>query len=268
MGADALQAIYDDCKQQARKLAGRPGDITQRVMVHHQLYRASFGNHVFPLVALHGALWAYGFFETTGKLGDLIGLRYFYDEEEKKTRMKMLDGFAEGFKAINREVFVDTFTNFHFSWRCGETAGAEAFLHPELLDALNEAHRATRKQESLSEERKKHLFTKALHFEQECTVAPGIARELERFDCPILRALCLMPIVRFSYFPAWRHFYFRDFSDKEERIRRAMHSYQIAESQGWDRVEASMQDYAVLPTAYFDKPEAHAQELFAAASIA
>lgn len=262
MNGESLRDRYERHRARARLLAGQPGDIAQRVMVHHQIYRDSAKNHVFPLVALHGALWGYGFFETTGKLGEIISYRYFYDEAQRRERHSMLDRFAEGFKAVNREVFVDTYANFYFTREAGEERGAEEIVQPELLAALNHAHRATRDGRSLDREAREALFSLALRFEQERTVAPGIARELERFDCPILRTLCLKPIVRFAYFPAWRAFYFDDFSNKDERIRRAMRSYRIAEERGLDEVESSIERYGVLPEAFFADPARYREGLY------
>ena len=251
MHVDELRVSYDRTKAIARTLAGAPGDIAKRVMVHHSLYVDSRGNHAFPMVALHGALWGYDFFETSGKLGSLISYRFFLDKEEKARRLAMLNGFAEGFKAVNREVFVDTYTNYHFTKAHGRERGAETFVHAELLEALNEVHAAAEAGQTLDDERKKHVFTQALRFEQEITVAPGIERELAKFDCPILKALCMKPIVRFAYFPAWRRFYFGDFSSKEERIEKAVRSFDIAAYRGWGDVEASMKTYGVLPAEYF-----------------
>lgn len=261
MQSQSLRARYEHHRQRARALAGAPGDIAQRVMVHHQIYRESGKNHVFPLIALHGALWGYGFFETGGKLGELISYRYFYDEAQRRERHAMLDRFAEGFKAVNREVFIDTFANFYFTREAGEQPGAEELVQPALLAALNNAHRATREGRTLDRDARESLFSLALQFEQELTVAPGIARELARFDCPILRALCLKPIVRFAYFPAWRAFYFDDFSNKDERVRRAMRSLRIAEERGLDLVESSIEAYGVLPEEFFVDPARHCAAL-------
>ncbi len=240
-----LRDAYAALKTEARSLAGGPGDILQRVRAHHAMWVDSRGNHAFPLIALHGALWAYDFFEVTGKLGELISYRYFYDREEKGERLGMLNGFAEGFKAVNREVFVDTYTNYHFTKRHGREPGAEEIVRGELLEALLEIHGAASSGTTLSDARKKHVFTQALLFEQEATVAPGVARELAKFDCPILRALCMKPMVKFAYFPLWRRFYFRDFSDKEERIDRAIRSFDIAAHRGWDEVVGAMNGYRV-----------------------
>ncbi|MBK6464214.1 MAG: hypothetical protein IPF92_24920 [Myxococcales bacterium] len=249
--SDRLRAAYDALKARARARAGRPGDIAQRVMEHHAIYQDSRGNHAFPLIALHGALWGYNFFETTGKLGEIISYRYFLDAEEKATRHAMLNAFAEGFKAVNREVFIDTYTNWYFTREHGRERGAEALVNGALLEALNEAHAARAAGRELDLTRKRHLFVQALHFEQELTVAPGIARELAKFDCPILRALCMKPLVRFEYFPFWRTFSFSDFSNKEERVERALESFDLAAEQGWEAVRESMRDYGVLPDTFF-----------------
>src|SRR4051812_45502428 len=132
---NALRRAYDAIKVEARALAGQPGDILQRVRVHHSIYADSKGNHAFPLIALHGALWGYDFFEVTGKLGELVSYRYFLDADEKTKRLGMLNAFAEGFKAVNREVFVDTYTNYHFTKAHGRERGAEELVHGELLEA-------------------------------------------------------------------------------------------------------------------------------------
>lgn len=238
-----LRAAYEGIRTEARQLAGSPSDIVARVVAHHALYRDSGGNHAFPLVALHGALWGYDFFEVTGKLGEIVSYRYVFDAEEKAKRHAMLGRFAEGFKAVNREVFVDTFTNYRFTALHGHAPGAETLVHPELLEALNEVHAAKTSGRSLDAARKKHVFERSLRFEQEVTVAPGIARELAAFDCPILRALCMKPVVRFAYFGFFERFFFGDFSDKDERISRALASFDIACERGWDEVERSMLRY-------------------------
>lgn len=230
-------------KAEARLRAGAPGDILPRVLAHRAIYLDSNGNHAFPLIALHGALWGHDFFEVTGTLGEIISYRYFLDAEERKKRHGMLDAFAEGFKAVNREVFVDTYTNYVFTKQHGRDPGAEELVHPELLEALNEVHHARERGVALDDARKRHVFERALAFEQEVTVAPGIARELAKFDCPILRALCMKPSVRFAYFPILRRFYFRDFSDKQERIERALRAFDIAAYRGWSAVLEAMQGY-------------------------
>ncbi len=242
----SLRAAYDAIAAEARRQAGAPGDILLRVLAHRAIYLDSNGNHAFPLIALHGALWGHDFFEVTGTLGEIISYRYFLDADERRKRHGMLDAFAEGFKAVNREVFVDTYTNYFFTKLYGRAKGAEALVHPELLDALNEIHAARERGAVLDDARKRSAFAKALAFEQEVTVAPGIAAELAKFDCPILRALCMKPSVRFSYFPILRRFYFRDFSNKEERIDRALRAFDIAVHRGWGAVLDATHGYRLV----------------------
>lgn len=245
---------YEQLRAMAVRLAGAPGDIAQRVMVHHQVFLDSKGNHAFPLVALHGALWAAGFFETTGKLGDALRARYFYSTRERTARMAMLGGFAEGFKSVNRGVFIDTFTNYFYTKHYGLRREASRMMQPELFGALNAVHAANRAGVTLGAVERRDVFAQALEFEQELTVAPGIAREVARFDCPVLRFLCLRPLVRFHYFPRQRYMWFRNFADKSERIAKAMRSYDLAASVGWGRVEQAMRGSPVLPAAYWSDP--------------
>lgn len=260
---DEPRAGYETIRAVAMRLAGTPGDIARRVVLHHQIYRDSRGNHAFPLVALHGALWAAGFFETTGRLGDALRVRYFYSTRERELRMAMLGGFAEGFKSVNRSVFIDTFTNFYFTKHYGVRRDAASILHPELFTALNAVHAATRSGTSLSPGQKREIFSLALQHEQEVTVAPGIKAEVEKFDCPILTFLCLRPLVRFSYFPRRTWLWFRNFSDKSERIAKAMRSYDLAAQAGWTAVEGAMRLSPVLPAAYWSDPGGFVRQIAA-----
>lgn len=258
---DESRAGYEAIRASAVRLAGEPGDIARRVMVHHQIYRDSSGNHTFPLIALHGALWAAGFFETTGRLGDALRARYFYSRRERELRMAMLGGFAEGFKSVNRSVFVDTFTNFYFTKYYGSRRDASSILHPELFAALNAVHAAAQSGVALQPEMKRQVFSLALQYEQEVTVAPGVRTEVEKFDCPILTFLCLRPLVRFPYFPRHTWMWFRNFADTSERIAKAMRSYDLAAQTGWNAVEGAMRLSPVLPAAYWTDPGRFVQQI-------
>ncbi len=256
----SLKDRYLEIQNRARRLAGEPGDIARRVAVHYSLYQDSRGNHAFPLVALHGALWAYGFFESTGKLGRIIQYRYFYNARERKFRMGLLNGFSQGFKSVNRSVFIDTYTNYFFTKECGGS-GVSEFVRPELADALDRVHHAARNGASLSDSEKKHVFLQSLRWEQEITVGPGVKAEVEKFHCPILTFLCLKPVVRFAYFPRWKFLFFNNFSNTDERIENARRSFELARLRGWDKVERSMKDYRVLPEPFFQSPSDYVKGL-------
>lgn len=240
-----MDAAYADLHAEADRLAGSLTDFPRRSALHLALYRDSGRQHPFPLLALHGALWGARFFETTGRLGQALRARYFYDARERAARMALLARFADGFKAVNRAVFLDTYANYHFSKRYGREPGADRVVRPSLLAALNTVHDAARRGAVLAPETRRAVFEQALRWEQEVTVAPGVRAEIARFDCPILRRLCLSPVVHFAFFPRGRAFVFRNFGDPDERIRRGLQAYDLAVRAGWNRVEAAHADYGI-----------------------
>ena len=177
-----LAAAYQKIRAEGVRVAGGPGDIPQRVGLLHSIYVDSGGNHAFPEVALHGALWAYGFYERRGTVNRLISQRYFYDHEERAQRAYMLFTFSQGFKEANRSVFLDTYTNYFFTKAHGETPGADHVLPPQLLDALNRVHHAAHRGRELTRSERGDVFTTALLFEQEKTVGPKVKSEVAKFS--------------------------------------------------------------------------------------
>lgn len=257
---DAAEA-YRTIRAEAVRLAGGPGDIPQRVALLHSIYVDSGGNHAFPEVALHGALWAYGFYERRGTVNRLINQRYFYDSEERARRAYMLFAFSQGFKEANRSVFLDTYTNYFFTKAHGAAPGADEVLPPQLLDALNRVHHAAGQGRRLTRSERGEVFTTALLFEQEKTVGPKVKSEVAKFDCPVLTAIVLKPIVRFTYFPRTTFMRFHNFGETDERIEKAVRSYELAEDVGWDRVSGTIHLHGILPSRCFEDPLAYADEL-------
>jgi hypothetical protein len=245
-----LQARYQSLRSAAVELAGDLLDIPRRVEILYDLYRDSRGNHAFSLIAAHGALWAWNYFETGGALGRLMTYRYFYNSKERAYRLGLLNSFAESFREVNRLVCIDTVANYRFVAEYGDEPNAVAILPNRLLDALKQVHAARLAQETVSETKKFEIFEASFHCEQEVTVAPGVKQAVAGFDCPILRRLILCPIVRFRFFPKWHYMFFKDFSHTEERIRRGMHAFRLAQAAGWDHVVASMEDYRVMPSSF------------------
>ena len=256
-----LQTAYASLKAQAELLAGGLGDIQRRVAILTSLYLDSGCNHVFSQMAAHGALWAMGYFEAGGSLGRLVARRYFYSAEERGYRLGILREFSESFRRVNRLVCIDTYTNYHFARTYGHLPGAGDVIPTDLLDALNRIHHARVHNTTLTSSEKRQIFECSFHCEQEITVAPGVAAAVAEFDCPIMRALCLHPIVRFAYFPTLRYLLFRDFSNKEERISKGMRAYDLADRAGWDHVHKSMRYYGQMPESFFTAPLDHYQEL-------
>jgi hypothetical protein len=256
-----LAGAYGRIRDQATRLAGGPGDMPQRVALLHAIFVDSAGNHAFPEVALHGALWAYGFYERRGTISRMIAYRYFYDRDERASRSYMLFEFSQGFKEANRSVFIDTYTNYWFSKRHGGSAGADEVLPPELLEALNRVHHASGEGRSLSRAERERVFETALMFEQEMTVGPKVKAEVAKFDCPVLTNLVLRPLVRFGYFPRLTLMRFNDFSNTDERIEKAVRSYRLAEDAGWPAVAEAIRYQGVLPRRFFADPLGYADSL-------
>jgi hypothetical protein len=220
------------------------------------MYRDSKRNHAFSLIAAHGALWASNYFEVGGSLGRLIGKRYFYNPTERAFRLGLLREFAEKFRAVNRQVCIDSYTNYHFTRRYGHLPGAETLVPAPLLDALNRVHWARERDRELTEAERKQVFEQSFLCEQEVTVAPGVQAAVDGFDCKIMRFLCLRPVVRFAYFPGWRYLWFRDFSNKQERITKGLHAFDLAVRMGWPHVDRSLRDYGMMDQGRLEAPEA------------
>lgn len=256
-----LQNYYQELRKEATILAGKPNDILQRAALLHEIFLDSNENHGFAEIATHGALWGFRFFETTGTLGNLISYRYFYNKEEMKYRHSLLQTFSDGFKTANRSVFIDTYSNYYFVKKFGEERETEDLFKPELLEALRQITKAAKQNVLLETKTRRKLFQTTLQWEQETTVAPKVKEEIAKFDCPILKRLVLKPFVRFSYFPKFKFFWFKNFSDTEERIRNAYECFEIAEKVGWKEVFASMEEYEVLDKEFFGKPLEFAKNL-------
>lgn len=240
-----IQQGWDRIRAEAIQLAGEPGDIPQRVKMLHSIFLDSGGNHVFPEVALHGALWAYGYFEDKGKLGRLIQWRYFYSPKERAYRMGLLAGFAQAFKRANRQVFIDTYTHYYFTKEFGHHPEAANWVEPALIETLITMHKARETGVKLSKAERERVFLNSLQFEQEVSVTPMLEEAFAGFSCPILTWLCMKPIVRFKYFPPRKRFWFKDFANQQERIEYATTSLRLAEAAGWDKVAQTMMTYGV-----------------------
>ena len=261
MNLEQLQSLYSRQKQRSTQLAGELLDIPRRAVLLNEIYRDSGENHCFSQIAAHGALWAYRFFEVGGRLGRLIAWRYFYNATERAYRLGLLNRFAEGFREVNRLVFIDTHTNYYFTREFGREAGVETLIQPSLLDALNRVHRARETGGILTPQEKKDVFEQSFFWEQELTVAPGVQKTVSQFECPIMVALCTKPPVRFAYFPRLSYLFFHNFADKTERIEKGMRAYDMAARGGWDHVVASQRNYGLLPNAFFASPRDYAGQL-------
>lgn len=264
-GASAELSTVDLRKEEARlrdeatRLAGAPADIPQRVVFLHEIYVDSKGNHAFPEVALHGALWAHDFFRSTRLLRDFGGLLLGFLNQ--RSLVETVDAFALAIKTTNRQVFIDTYTSYWFTKKYGRHAGASAIVDADVLPSLNKVHAAVASGTPLSAAEKRAVFLATLETERKDSVARMMdeaARDIRPFW---LKELMMRPVVQFAYFGPGTAYVFEDFSDRDDRVRCATRAYDLAVKAGWEMVTASMEDYSALPDAYFSDRAGYAAQL-------
>lgn len=247
-----LRKAFTKFQDEGLRLAGGLNDLSQRATVYHHIFHESRGNHVFPLIAAHGALWARNWFSFGMKLGKALSWQYGFHPETRQQKLASLEDFANVFRDINRRVCVDVYANFHFTKQYGAHPDAGKIVAPELLQALNRIHTANASDQQLDDTARREIFTAHFLNEQQHIVGPTIEKGIAEFDWPLLRTLSLRPVVRFAYFQ--RAFLFRNFANREERITKGLTAFDRAAEAGWKNVEQALRSYDVLPETFFARP--------------
>lgn len=249
------EAEVRDLRRQATALAGRPGDLVQRASVYHHLYTHSGGNHIFPLLAAHGALWASGYFRQGLTRGEAAARVLSLLGADGAARLTHLQTLAETFRDINRRVCVETWFIYHLTARDHLAAAAQALVPPDLAAMMARCHAARRAARTLSSDERRALFTAFFRWEQAEIVGPAVQEAFAAFDWPIVRHMALRPRIAFAYLPA--PLPFRNFADTAERIDKGLAAFEGGEAAGWARVERSLSAYGIMPTAFAHDPAEH-----------
>lgn len=257
MTLEALQDRLAHWRTEGEKMAGTLTQLTQRASVYRHLYRASGGNHIFPLIAAHGALWARGYFRWALDLGKKLSWQYAFQPKYRAEQLAALDRFADAFRDVNRRVCADTYANFHFTAEHGDDPLADQVVPPDLLRTLNLMHAAQREGRTLTAAQKQEIFTAHFLNEQQFVVGPALERAVKEFDWPLVKFVALKPLIHFAYFPEQTTFWFKNFLNREERIARGLQAFQVAAEVGFPRVEAALRKYEMLPEAFFTQPAAY-----------
>lgn len=253
---DSLDAHALAARRAALRLAGGPEDFARRASVYHHLFRHSGGNHVFPLLAAHGAIWGRGHIARGMLMAQALLLLDFHRPARRRARRLALTAFADAFRDIHRRICIEVSASYGFTAACGERAGAERHVDPSLLDGLNRCHHARRQGRSLARAERAALFEASLRWEQRVVVGPAVEAAASAFRWDRVRALALRPTVRFAYMPRRETLRFADFSDADERIEKALRAYAIGEEVGWPAVEAALAAYRVPETGFRDDASA------------
>lgn len=254
MTQNQLQQEYQTIEYEATRLAGGLMDLSQRATVYHHIYAHSGGNHAFPLIAAHGALWARGYFRFGFMLGQWLSLPHAIRRGRRAALLHALGRFADAFRDVNRRVCADTYAYYHFTARFGEQPDATTLIPPDLLEGLNRVHAARRAGRSMALAEKRDVFQAFLVNEQHTIVGPSIQKAVAAFPWPLLKHIALRPLIRFAYFPDRSVVWFRNFADVDERIRNGLRAFDLADRAGWPNVEAALRHYQVLPDDFFAGP--------------
>lgn len=249
-------------REEATKLAGQTGDLVQRAAVYHHMFAHSEGNHVFPLLAAHGALWGSGFFSVGLKVGRVLSLQYIMDTEIRKQQLLSVENFAEAFREINRQVCVEAYTMYHLTASHTGQAELEAYIQPDLLEALNLCHHARRTGTKLTHYEKKQLFEAFFLWEQDNIVGPGVDAAVSLLDWPIAKFVALKPTIGFRYFNLFDRFFFSNFANKVERIEKGLSAFDIGARVGWDHVDSTIRHYHIMPDEFIKDSKLYFEKLY------
>ena len=262
--ADRLQRAYEELQSEAARLAGGLTDVAQRAAVYRHMYRFSGGNHVFPLIAAHGALWSSRYFGLARRLAELLSWQYAASPARRRQQLERLTDFEDALREINRRVCADTYVSLHLTARFGAGDELRRFVPATLLDAMATLHAARRSGQELPDDEKRRVFEDHFRNEQEHVVGPALTEAVQAFEWPLVRALAVRPPIRFAYFEGFQCLAFRNFADRQERIEKGLLAFRFAAQAGWWQVEAALDKYGLLPQACFAEPEAHFLALRAA----
>jgi hypothetical protein len=252
-----LRQGYERIQGEATRMAGGLTDLAQRAAVYHHLFHVTRGNHMFPVIAAHGALWARGYFAFGMRLARAMSLQYLARPALRRCQLAAVAQFADTLRDINRRVCIDTYTNYHFVTQYGDHSAAADFVSVELLEALRRVHAAARARRALTDAEKRDVFQAHFLHEQRTVVGSTIARAVAEFDWPLAKWIALKPPIRFAYFPAGNRLWFQNFADQEERIRNGMRAFELAIAAGNERLTSSLRRYRTLPPQFFASPDRH-----------
>src|SRR5262245_2182636 len=261
MRADLLREEYQRLTAEGERLAGRLADVPQRAAVYHHVFFDSGRNHIFPLIAAHGALWARGYFAWGLRVAEWLSWQHGLDPARRKAQRDSVQAFADTLRDINRRVCADTYASYHFAALYGDHPDAATIVAPELLDSLLRVHAARRAGLELTDAEKLAVFQAHFLNEQTHVVGPTIAEALAKLRWPPVRLIATRPLIRFSYFPRGKRLWFADFSNRQERIANGLVAFDLAARAGWQATAAALRDYAVLPDAFFADARGHFAEL-------
>ena len=243
----AVADIHAVIRGDAERLAGGVDDLGQRSLVYHQVYRDSGAQFHFPLVASHGALWATWYLRAARMAAHLFSVCDVTCRLSRRERMRTYTAYVDAIKEINRQVMIEAYTCLYLYGVCGERACAELGLSERLAEQFRERFSADAITFARTHESDRDFYETFFRWEQQKVVGPAVDSALEAFAWPFMKALSRRPWVWFSYFRLGRALIFRDFADKEERVRKGLAAFDWAAAKGWEAIERNCRRNPFLP---------------------
>lgn len=234
-GADP-ETVLDAIEQDALDLAGRPEDMSGRARTYRELYNASGGNFIFPLIAAHGAVWGCWYLFTGRLVARLLNL-LDWSTWPSIARVASFDQFVNTIQIINRDVLVEGYVAFHLTRTLGRHAVVKARLSGEMLELLTHMHAATSRGEIQSIAEQRRIYESFFRHEQERVAAPAVERAFAELQWPYMNRICRRPWVWFSYFRYGKSMNFSDFTAADERIEKGLIAFDRGAALGWPSIE-------------------------------
>lgn len=245
-----MQAQYQQLCHEAENLVGAADDLKRRAIVYHHLYKDSYGNHVFPLLAAHGVLWGDKYMRYGEWLGNISAYKYVFCKGGREKKVQALQSFLHAFREINRQVCVGAYATYYLTKQYPNEPDVQQFISSEMAQYLNRCHEAAQEKNSFEIEEKKALYSSFFHWEQKAIVGSDVLSAEREFEWACMKFFSLRPIVNFSYFPFYRKLAFCNFINAEERVQNGMKAFDIANKVGWGRVEEGLRAYRLLDKKY------------------
>lgn len=245
----SVAELHGAIRADAERLAGGLDDLGQRSLVYHQVYRESGTLFHFPLVASHGALWATWYLRAAWLAAHVFAATDPTCRLRRRARMATYTAYVDAIKEINRQVMIEAFTCLYLYKVCGERACAELQFSDGLAAQFRERFGAGAPTFVQTHEGDRDFYETFFRWEQDKVVGPAVDAALAAFDWPFMNTLSRKPWVWFSYFRVGRALIFRDFADKEERVRKGLSAFDWAAAKGWDAIERNCRRNPFLPRA-------------------
>lgn len=262
---------YARIRQEAVLLAGEGKDFVQRASVFHRIFEHSGGNHTFPLLAAHVALWGSANFKIGMAVGLLLSVGFVGRPEIRRQKLQMLENFCAAFQEINRHVCEESYITYFMTARHGSHPDIVDYVPAEMVKALCRCHDARANDQKLEADALREVYETFFLWEQNHVVSPGVDAAVEALDWPLVLWLAMHPAIRFGYFPLWKHLWFRAFDDHEERITKGLQAFDLAAEAGWSHAAQSLNAYNIMPASFVRAPLKHFEaikaELFGAQAL-